>query len=388
MIQLTDDDITRLRAFRRDLHRHPELSGEEERTARRVRDMLAQHGPDRFVTELGGHGLAAIYEGEAPGPTVLFRCELDALPIEEQAQHDHVSQTPGVAHLCGHDGHMAIIAGLARLLHRRPPARGRVLLLFQPAEETGAGAANVLADPAFAAVAPDYAFALHNRPGLPLGYVGLAEGPVACASRGMEITLRGKEAHAADPATGLSPLAALATLMPGLGGLSRGTLEEADFALVTVTHARLGHPAFGVAPGEARLMATLRTRIDAGMASLCAAAEQLVQETAANQGISAEIRYADVFRHCENHPEAVAILRKSLDTLGMAHDTRGCPMRPSEDFGLFADRACTALLYLGSGEAHPALHNPDYDFPDALIAPAVRLFHQVARDLLGTAPKR
>lgn len=383
MTELSDSDIADLRAFRRELHRHPEVSGDEAGTACRVQDMLARYDPDRLIAGLGGHGLAAVYKGKAPGPTVLFRCELDALPIQERADIVHLSQNDGVAHLCGHDGHMAIVAGLARLFRREPPVRGRVVLLFQPAEETGAGAAAVLADPKFAEFAPDYAFALHNRPGLPLGYVGLAAGPVACASRGMEITLHGKEAHASDPATGLSPMVALARLMPDLSGLSHGDLDDPDFALVTITHARLGQPAFGVAPGEARLMATLRTRVDDRMAALCEAAEARVRQVAKAEGLGVEVAWRDVFRHSENAPEAVEILRRSVTALGMTHGEDGCPMRASEDFGRFGDAAKAAMLYLGSGKAHPALHNPDFDFPDALIAPGVRLFHHVARGLLG-----
>ena len=121
---------------------------------------------------------------------------------------------------------MTILMGLARLLSRNRPARGRAVLLFQPAEETGAGAAAVIADPQFATVSPDYAFALHNLPGLPLGHVSLIPGPVACASRGMEITLTGRSAHASQPETGTSPMAALARLMPALTALSRARRDR------------------------------------------------------------------------------------------------------------------------------------------------------------------
>lgn len=382
-MELTNTDISDLTALRRDLHRYPEISGEEEGTAHRVAALMETLAPDRILTGLGGHGVAAVFDGAAPGPTVLFRCELDALPIRETGDVAHISEHPGKGHLCGHDGHMAILTGLARLLARQRPARGRVILLYQPAEENGAGAAAVLADARFAEIAPDYAFALHNRPGLPLGHVGLAEGPVNCASRGLKLRLRGKEAHSSEPRNGTSPLQALTELMPALPGLSHGALGDRDFALVTVTHLRMGAPVFGIAPGEADLFATLRTRVDDRMAALCETAEAMAARVAEAQGLTLEIDYEDVFLHCENDPEAVGILRAAMDGLGMSHDKAGCPMAASEDFGRFGHDAKAGMLFLGSGVDHPALHNPDFDFPDDLIPLGVRLFHRVARDMLG-----
>ncbi|MDZ7710167.1 MAG: amidohydrolase [Roseovarius sp.] len=380
---LTNSDLTALIALRRTLHRHPEVSGEEIGTARRITTALGPLAPDSLLTGLGGHGIAATFAGAKPGPTVLFRCELDALPITETGGAEHRSTVPGTGHLCGHDGHMAILTGLARLLSRTRPARGRAVLLFQPAEETGAGAAMVLADPQFETVSPDYAFALHNLPGLPLGHVSLIPGPVACASRGMEITLTGRSAHASQPETGTSPMAALARLMPALTALSRGTTASHDFTLATVTHARMGAAAFGIAPGEATLHATLRTLTDDGMAALVAQAETLVTETAAAHGLAAQIAWHDIFAHAENHPEATRLIAGALDALGLPHDGRGLPMRPSEDFGQFSHTARAAMLFLGAGTDHPALHNPDYDFPDDLLPLGVQIFHRIARDLLG-----
>ena len=133
---LTNSDMVDLVDLRHRLHRRPEISGEERETAATIVDFLKPTGPDRIVTELGGHGVAAIYEGTEPGPTVLIRAELDALPIEELSDSDHRSEIPGKGHLCGHDGHMTILAGLARGLQRNPPRKGRAILLFQPAEET------------------------------------------------------------------------------------------------------------------------------------------------------------------------------------------------------------------------------------------------------------
>ena len=134
---LTNQDMVELVAFRRKLHSMPELPREEAQTAREVQAFLKPTGPDRIIAGLGGHGVAAVYDSGAPGPTVMVRSELDGLPIEEISDAPHRSTTPGKAHLCGHDGHTTILAALARALGRQRPQRGRVVLMFQPAEEDG-----------------------------------------------------------------------------------------------------------------------------------------------------------------------------------------------------------------------------------------------------------
>ncbi|TDE33925.1 amidohydrolase [Antarcticimicrobium sediminis] len=382
--RLGNADIAELTDWRRELHRHPEVSGEEAETAQRVQAVLQATGPDRIVTGLGGHGVAAVYEGSAPGPRVLLRCELDALPIEEHTKAAYRSTVPGKGHLCGHDGHMAMLAATARLLGRSRPARGSVVLMFQPAEEDGSGAAKVIGDPGFAALQPDFAFAIHNMPGMPLGRVALTPGPSACASRGMRLRLIGKTAHASQPETGLSPMPVLSKLMPALTALGQGgPLDDPGFALATVTHARLGAPAFGIAPGEAELFVTLRSLTDGRMEQLVSEAEALVQEAAAAAGLEADITYEDVFVTTTSDADAVAIASRALDHLGIPHGRDPLPMRPSEDFGRFGAGAELAFLLLGAGEGRPALHNPDYDFPDELIPTGAAIFTAIVDEILG-----
>ena len=381
---LSAGDLADLTAFRQELHRFPEVSRQEQATAARIVQALAPLQPDQLVTGLGGHGVAAVFNGLAEGPTVLFRAELDALPITELSDAAYRSTIPGKGHLCGHDGHMTLLIGLGRLIARKRPARGRVVLMFQPAEEDGSGAAAVVADPGFAALRPDWAFSIHNLPGLPFGHSGLKAGVVNCASQGLKITLSGKTAHASLPETGVSPARALARLIPAISALGQGGPLGPDYRLVTITHARLGEAAFGIAPGEAELWATLRTMADDQMAALRQAAMDLARAEADAQGLGIRFSHHDDFAASVNDREATAHMARALDALAMPHDTGDLPMRASEDFGRFGQGGTrSAMLFLGVGENHPALHNPDYDFPDALTPLGVRIFHRVMRDLLG-----
>ncbi|OWV95661.1 peptidase M20 [Rhizobium sp. R72] len=382
---LTDGELSEIKMFRRELHRNPEVSGEEAKTALRVTEVLSTTGPDQIVAGIGGHGLAAVYEGVTSGPTMMIRAELDGLPIEEIGDIPHRSTVPGRGHLCGHDGHMAILMALAKGLGRRRPARGRVVLMFQPAEENGAGAAAVLADPKFASLMPDMSLSLHNFPGIPLGHVLLKEGHVNCASQGMKVVLKGKTSHASYPEQGTAPTFVLARLLGDLTALGNNRPLGPDYSLVTVTHARLGEPAFGISPGEAQIWATLRTLTDEAMAALVSRAEQLVLTEAKAGRLQVEISYEDVFHQCYNSAEAVTVLRRALGDEGVSHDKTSSllPMKASEDFGLFRTVAPAAMFFLGAGEDHPRLHNPDYDFPDELIATGSRVFMRAIRNILG-----
>ncbi|MGH1329243.1 MAG: amidohydrolase [Paracoccaceae bacterium] len=387
---LNTTDVQELTAWRRDLHRFPELSGQEEKTAQKVAEMGRALGADRVLCGLGGHGVAMVFEGALPGPKVMIRAELDALPITEISNAPHRSEIQGTAHLCGHDGHSTILAALARGLSRKRPNRGQVILLFQPAEETGAGAKAVINDPQIAEITPDFAFALHNMPGLPLGEASLIEGGAACASRGMRIVLSGKTAHASMPETGRSPMRAMASIMQGIAALGQGAplgaaRPKPGFCMATITHAAMGAPAFGIAPGSAEILATLRSLSDADMADLIARAQAICQDAAKSDGLTVQITYEEVFAASENHPAATKALQTALTACNIPacnpEDPHAQPMRASEDFGRFNRLAPSAMLLLGAGIDHPALHNPDYDFPDELIPIGANIFMALIRQL-------
>jgi len=378
---LSSDQISTLTALRHDLHRRPEVSGEEAATAARIATVLEALGADRLWRGLGGHGVEAEFTGAAEGPTVLLRCELDGLPIREISTLPYRSEVDGKGHLCGHDGHMVSMLGVGMSLAVRP-ATGRVILLFQPAEETGAGAKAVVEDPRWGDIRPDYAFAYHNVPGRPLGEIGLRSGPGNCASQGMQIVLEGKSSHAAAPEDGVSPGETMAKLMTALPSLSEGSIAEEHFALATLTHAKLGEPSFGIAPGDGELRVTLRSMTNARMDQLIQTATGIVADAAGP--LKVDIHWHDVFRAVVNDTEATDVARKAAQTLGHTIHEMPSPMRWSEDFGRIGDDgAKAAILYVGSGELTPQLHNPDYDFPDALMPIVVDQFRAMIDHLLG-----
>ncbi|WP_312796917.1 amidohydrolase [Tianweitania sp.] len=382
----TQEDLAELTAFRHELHRTPEISGEECETAKRVCDMLVSTSPDKVLTDMGGHGVAAIYDSGKPGPTVLFRSELDALPIQELGQIDHRSTVPGKAHLCGHDGHSTILLGFGRILSRARPTSGRVILMFQPAEEDGAGAAAVIADPRYSEIKPDWAFSLHNAPDVAFGYGKLGAGATNCASSGIKIKLTGSTAHASRPSDGRSPMKALAELMPALEACGSGKPLGPGFSMVTVTHASMGEPVFGIAPGEARIFATLRTVADAEMNALTAKVEALVADAAARYGLKHEHEYDDVFLACTNDASATEILLNGMERAGISHEEQTVPSYGSEDFGRFGlSGAKSAMVFLGSGPDWPRVHTPEYDFRDELIPMGIRLFSETLAACLEQA---
>lgn len=378
---LSHPQITYLTTLRQELHRRPEISGEECQTAERIAGELQTLDADQIWRGLGGHGVAAEFKGTGPGPTVLLRCELDGLPIREISDKAYRSGIEGKGHLCGHDGHMVSMLGVGMHLCDHPPARGRVILLFQPAEENGAGAQAVIDDPHWPELRPDFAFAYHNVPGRPLGEVGLRPGPGNCASRGMQVMLEGKSSHAAAPEDGVSPAGAMAALMIALPALGHGQIGEDGYSLATLTHARLGEPTFGIAPAHGELRVTLRSMTNARMATMMTQAQSLVRRHA--EGLKVSIAWHDVFRAVVNDPEATDITRSVALALGLRTNEMALPMRWSEDFGRFGDDgAQAALLYIGAGEDHPQLHNPDYDFPDALIPTVTDLFSGIVDAVL------
>jgi amidohydrolase len=367
--------------FRKQLHSFPELSGNEKNTSNSVALILAKTKPSELIRNIGGYGIAAIYDSGKPGPTILFRADLDALPIQESNTFTYRSKNDGIAHLCGHDGHSAILVGMARVLDKERPKKGRVVLLFQPAEETGQGAKMVINDNLFLKIMPDFVFALHNLPGFEKGSVCIKDGSFASASTGVIIQLKGLSSHAAHPEDGKNPDLLLADLIIQLNEINNSKNLVKDFALLTVIHARLGEQAFGTSPGNAVLMATIRASRNEDMLRIREQIEKTVEQNSNAFKIKYAISYTEEFPATVNNAKCTEIIMKAALANSIPVKTLASPFRWSEDFGHFTQSYNAALFGIGSGIGHPQLHNEHYDFPDEIIEPAILIYKEILKEL-------
>ena len=370
--------LNQLIQLRQELHQSPETAGEEGKTASKILQFFSKIEPDEVIENLGGHGLAFIFKGKSTGPRTLFRAELDALPIQEIGNPSYKSKVDGKAHLCGHDGHMTILCGLGEKIATQRPEKGEVVLLFQPAEETGEGARRILDDPKFQRIQPDFAFALHNLPGFPLHQLVTRKGTFAAGSTGMTITLTGKTSHAAHPDAGINPANAFAQLIQSLPKLPENLN---GFALVTVIHAEIGSLAFGTSAGKGSLSLTIRAFDQEELDTLLLQIEKEVKRVASMENLKSDISYLEAFAVSKNDPNAARIAEQVMVELGFGAYEKPEPFRWSEDFGLFSQSCPSYLFGLGSGENCPQLHEPTYDFPDELIETGVKLFEGIARKI-------
>jgi amidohydrolase len=336
-----------------------------------------------MIRGLGGHGIAAVFSGNEPGPRLMIRCELDALPIQETIKLDYGATTEGVAHKCGHDGHMSIVLGLAPFLRAQPPRKGSVVLLFQPAEETGKGGRRVIEDSKFAEITPDYCFALHNLPGFARNRIIVRQGCFSAASKGLIVKLRGATSHAAEPEKGKSPTMAVAQLINGFSSMPQFYAGLHEASKVTVIHSRIGEIAFGTSPGDAEVMTTLRTYEHDVMEKLSGKCLDLAAGIARANDLAYEIEWDEEFPATANNADCAELIKKCAARLNLDIYKPEKPFPWSEDFGNFTSLYPGALFGLGAGEKHPALHHPTYDFPDEILDTGVKMFGEVIRELTG-----
>lgn len=390
---LTDAERAHVVEIRRDLHRHPELAFTETRTAGRIVEELRRLGYEPRP-EVGKTGVVAVLEGQAPGPTVLLRADIDALPIVEENTHGFVSETPGTMHACGHDSHTANLLGVASVLSRTPPAHGRIKLVFQPAEEIGQGARAMIADGVLENPTVDAAFGVHVWPGLPVGHVVATDGPFMGAVDRLEILVKGKGGHGAMPHQNRDPVVAAAQVITALQTISSRSVDPtcAVVASIGEVHA---DGAFNVIPDQVRLVGTLRSFDDDVWDALPGHVSRIVENTARALGCEAEITLDRVNRPTVNDPTMAALCREVARELVGPERVHTERTLGGEDFGEFLNHVPGAFLFVGAGDEARAmsfpLHSPRFDLDEAVFDVAVPLLCRVAHRFLesgGMAPPK
>lgn len=368
---------TILPPIRHRLHQIAELSGAEHQTSNYLCQQLATL--NAFTTQLLPSGsILSCIDSHQPGPIVLLRADIDALPIQESNPHDYRSQTPGVSHLCGHDGHAASLLGCAHLLAQAKPSNGKIYLLFQSAEETGEGAPLALKDMQMLGLKFDYAFAYHNIPGAPIGQIICKEGAMTAAVQSLSIQFIGRTAHAAEPESGICPANAIAQLVQFTQSLNCTDLTRHDFTLVTPICIQMGTPAYGTMPGEGRADFTLRCWQNQQMKIITQKIEAKIAEICSVEHLDYRYQWLESFTGCDNHPSAVEIIKQSTMALKLPYTVPVHPFKWGEDFGSLIADWPGALLGIGSGEQVSPLHHIDYNYPDSLLPIAAHMLAQIA----------
>lgn len=375
-------DIAKLTRIRRELHAHPELSCHEHKTKQRI-DLFLKEETNAVRIDVGGTGTLAVFDSGEPGPGVLIRGDIDALPIQEINDFEHRSVYEGVSHKCGHDGHTTILLGLAKQFTLHPPHTGKVMLLFQPAEENGMGAEAVLNDPAFPGDTIDYVFALHNLPGFDMHTVVVKEGAFTAHVQSAIICLKGKTSHAAEPENGINPAAAIAALLEYAQQHTHNNPAADDFFLFTPVYVTMGEKAYGISAGYGEVHLTLRSWSSALMDKNSEALLAFVKQLAATHGLEYDLSWTQVFHANHNHSEAVKAVKQAAHAAGFELLETPTPFKWGEDFGLFTRRYKGAMFGIGAGKQTPALHNPDYDFPDELTPTGIAVFESIIRQITG-----
>lgn len=373
------DELINFRRYK--LHQYPEVSGEERHTAEQIKFFLRKYPPDKLIEKLGGYGIAAIFNGKEKGPAVLLRCELDALPISEINTFDYASHIVGKSHKCGHDGHMTIMLGVAASLHNNPPAKGKVILLFQPAEENGEGARAVLKDEKFAEIKPDFVFALHNLPGYKKNEVVLKRGAFTAAVNSLVVKLTGKTSHAGEPDKGTNPALAIAEMILEVDKLNNLDYESDDFSQITYVHMDMGEKAYGVSAGEGEIGFTFRCWSTERRDEIGEKMADIAKKYADKHKLKVDLKYVESFHANQNADEAIDIIEHVARKNGKSVTYQKMPHRFGEDFGLFTEEFTGALFGIGAGKDTPALHNPDYDFPDDIIPAGIETFIGIVDNL-------
>ena len=384
-----------IRAIRRDIHAHPELKFEENRTAEIVASALRSFGIDEIHTGLGKTGVVGILRGR-PGSKMLgLRADMDALPMTELNAFEHKSQYAGKMHACGHDGHTATLLAAAKVMSADRDFAGSVAFIFQPAEEGGGGARAMIVDGLFERFPCDAVFAIHNWPGLRVGEFGLNPGAMMASSNEFEITVCGKGAHAAMPHLGVDPVLIASHLIQAFQSLVSRETKPIDATVVSVTQINAGE-ATNVIPDTCVMKGTVRTfsaqaldTIEQGMARIC---HQLPPAFNARAEFSFLRNYPPTINHAK---EAMLAADVAAEIVGEAMVQRHVePTMGAEDFAYMLQEKPGAYIFLGNGDTSGGhrttghglgpctLHNPSYDFNDDLIPIGATFWQLLAKRFL------
>lgn len=378
-----DDLLPAICSWRRDFHAHPEIGFAVARTAALVAAALRQAGCDEVVEGIGRSGVVGVIHGRERGPRTLgFRADMDALPISEATGLPHASTHPGAMHACGHDGHTAILLGVAMELARTRSFVGSVVLLFQPAEEGGGGARAMVADGVMDRWGIDEVYGLHTMPALPIGAFAIRSGTLLAATDFFELHIRGQGAHAAMPHTGIDTTLATAAVVMALQSVVARNVPAREAAVLSVTGLATESMAHNVIPDSARVTGTVRTLNPAVRTLVHQRLRELAEKTAAAYGCGAELEIENVANATINAPEPTAVAVRAARTISddVAADCE--PVMGGEDFSDMLAVRPGAYIFLGNGDS-ASLHNPRFEFNDAALASGCGWFVTLAEQRLA-----
>ncbi len=374
------------RSLRRDFHRHPELGFQEVRTAGIVARELTALGLE-VSTGIAETGVVALIEGALPGPVVLLRFDMDALPIEEQTGAEYASRTPGVMHACGHDGHTAIGLTVARLLAAHSEdLSGTIKLVFQPAEEGLGGAARMVAEGVLQNPRPDFSLALHLWNERPLGWLGVGAGPVMAAADAFSVHLAGKGGHGALPHQANDPVVAAAQVISALQSIVSRNVDPLDTAVVSVTSVH-GGSAFNIIPPAVDLQGTIRTFAPATRQLVLRRFDEIVTATAEALGCTAQVNLQDATPAVINDSGVAGrVQRVAAALFPEAELDRHFQTMGSEDMSLMMQDIPGCYFMVGSADPARGLdakhHHPEFDFDEEALPRAAALMAAAAVEML------
>ena len=372
--------------WRRDLHAFPELGYDTVRTAGIVADKLRAFGCDEVVTGIGRTGVVGVIRGAAEGPVIGLRADMDALPILEKTGRDYASKTDGKMHACGHDGHTAMLLGAAKYLAETRNFAGTVVVIFQPAEEGGAGAKAMLDDGLFERFGVERIYGMHNWPGYPVGKFMVCTGALMASADRFTITVDGTDGHAARPHLASDPIVAGAAIVTAVQSIVGRNVDPLDAAVVSVTTFHAG-TADNIIPRTATLTGTVRTLQPAVRDLVEERLGAVVAQVGAAYGVSAVLNYSRDYPVLMN-PEDQAVFAGDVaaKVVGEANVERDMvPTMGGEDFAFMLQARPGAFIFAGVGEDVANLHNENYDFNDDLIPFGCSYWTQLVESALPRA---